>query len=131
MTGLPRAAHRGDTIIGAHLHTPGNPVPVSPHLVLPITLLERMPPEWQQHLVALLAALRNAVPEAPWPAAYYAQALRPERLTDLDERQLAGVGVTVDLDSDGTLTHRDDRTGQRIPNPEQIRVWVPCPDPLA
>lgn len=98
------------------------------YLVLPRSLVESMPPAWQQQFAHLLGELHQAYGHLPWPV-YRVVPSRPERLADLDEEQLAEVGCLVEIDGDGELRYRD-RDGRVIENPEQHEVLVSCLDPI-
>jgi hypothetical protein len=98
------------------------------YVVLPRSLVENMPLVWQQQFTAMLAEFHQAAGHLQWPV-YRVVPSKWERLTDLDEEQLAEVGCIVEIDTDGELVYRE-RNGRRIANPEQTTVLVSCPDPL-
>lgn len=98
------------------------------YVVLPRSLAESMPQTWQQHMAQLLYELQQAYGHLPWPV-YRVVPSRPERLSDLDEEQLAEVGCLVEIDTDGELRYRD-REGRVIEDPEQQEVLVSCVDPI-
>jgi hypothetical protein len=54
---------------------------------------------------------------------------RWERLTDLDEEQLAGAGYVADLGPDGELEYRDARD-ETVADPAAHRVLAAVEDPL-
>lgn len=98
------------------------------YVVVPRTLAESMPPSWQQQFAHVMAELHQAYGHLPWPV-YRVVPSRMERLSDLDEEQLAEVGCLVEIDGDGELRYRD-REGRVIENPEQHEVLVSCVDPI-
>ncbi|MGH3492958.1 MAG: hypothetical protein ACRDRL_08505 [Sciscionella sp.] len=98
------------------------------YAVLPRSLADAMPLPWQQQMAALMADFHNAFGHVNWPV-YRVIPSRRERLVDLDEEQLAEVGLIVEIDVDGELVYRH-RTGKRISEPEQTTVLVSCLDPI-
>jgi hypothetical protein len=98
------------------------------HLVVPRSLAQSMPLRWQQVFVGLLADLHDAYAHLPWPE-YVVVPSRWERLTDLDEDQLAAAGYLADLGPDGELEYRD-AADRPVADPESHRVLAPVDDPL-
>ncbi len=98
------------------------------HLVVPRSLAQSMPLRWQQVFVGLLADLHDAYGDLRWPE-YRVVPSRWERLTDLDEEQLASVGYAADLGLHGDLEYRDTHDTP-VPSPETHRVLAPVDDPL-
>ncbi|QFZ16861.1 hypothetical protein [Saccharothrix syringae] len=98
------------------------------YAVLPRSLVEAMPLPWQQQMAHLLADFHRTYGHLNWPV-YRVVPSRQERLVDLDEEQLAEVGVLVEIDSDGELVYRD-RAGKKIPDPEHQTALVSVLDPL-
>ncbi|KEI45353.1 hypothetical protein [Saccharopolyspora rectivirgula] len=98
------------------------------YVVLPRSLAEAMPLPWQQQMRNLLAEFHQAFGHLQWPI-YRVVPSRYERLTDLDEEQLAEVGCTVEVGDDGELEYRM-RDGRRVENPETKQVLVSCLDPI-
>ncbi|GLZ35848.1 hypothetical protein Lesp02_80350 [Lentzea sp. NBRC 105346] len=98
------------------------------YVVVPRSLAETMPLPWQQQMTHLLAEFHRAYGHLSWPA-YRVVPSRHERLVDLDEDQLAEVGVIMEIDSDGELVYRE-RTGKLIENAEDRTVLVSCLDPI-
>ncbi len=98
------------------------------HLVVPRALAQSMPLRWQQVFVGLLADLHDAYGHLPWPE-YRVVPSRWERLTDLDEEQLAAAGYLADLGPDGELEYRD-AADTPVPDPGAHRVLAPVEDPL-
>lgn len=105
---------------------------VSPeHIVLPRTLIDTMPPPWQQQLGHLLEELHRATQNASWPAAAYrVTPLRRTQLTELDESDLRRIGIQAEYDDDGELVYRHTRTNQQITSPGRRAVLVPTRDHL-
>lgn len=102
---------------------------VSPdYVVVPRALAEAMPLPWQQHFTHLLAEFHRTYGHLKWPI-YRVVPSRYEKLTDLDEDQLAEVGAIMEIDSDGSLVYRD-RSGRKIENAEDRTVLVSCLDPI-
>lgn len=98
------------------------------YAVLPRSLAESMPLPWQQQMVNLLAEFHRVYGELTWPV-YRVVPSRYEKLVDLDEEQLAEVGVLVEIDTDGELVYRE-RSGKRIVNAADAEVLVSCLDPI-
>lgn len=68
----------------------------STHLVLPRTLLQSMPPEWQRAFVHLLDQYEAAFRHVEQPPGYSVEAAEEHEACDLDEAQLKRAGITVD-----------------------------------
>jgi hypothetical protein len=98
------------------------------YAVLPLSLVEAMPLPWQQQLTYLLSEFHQAFAHVTWPI-YRVQPSRRERLTDLDEEQLAEVGYLVEIDPDGEVVYRD-RSGRVVEQPAETMVLVSCLDPI-
>ncbi|HEX4702721.1 MAG TPA: hypothetical protein VH352_11385 [Pseudonocardiaceae bacterium] len=98
------------------------------YVVVPRSLAEAMPLPWQQHLTYLLSEFHQAFSHVTWPT-YRVVPSRYEKLTDLDEDQLAEVGCLVEMDADGEIVYRD-RSGRLIEHPEDTTVLVSCLDPI-
>lgn len=98
------------------------------HLVVPRSLAQSMPLRWQQVFVGLLADLHDAYGHLPWPE-YVVVPSRRERLTDLDEDQLAAAGYLADLGPDGELEYRD-AADRPVEDPASHLVLAPVDDPL-
>lgn len=140
---VPQAV-RPDALFGSPHSTrqapPASSTPLADHLateapgvtenyvVLPRSLAQDMPLPWQHQLAALLAQFHDAHRELSWPT-YRVVPSRPERLTDLDEEQLAEAGYLVEIDAEGELVYRD-RSGRRVEDPEDTVALVPCLDPI-
>jgi hypothetical protein len=97
-------------------------------VVLPRSLMENMPLPWQQHFTYLLAEFHRAFGHLNWPV-YRVVPSRYERLVDLDEEQLAEVGVLVEIDGDGEVVYRE-RSGRMVDDAESKTVLVSCLDPV-
>lgn len=100
----------------------------SEYVVVPRALAQSMPLRWQQQFVSLLADLHDAFSHLSWPD-YRVTPSRWERLTDLDEEQLAAAGYVAELGSDGELEYRD-ASGELVADPAKHRVLAPVDDPL-
>jgi hypothetical protein len=98
------------------------------YVVLPRSLVEAMPLPWQQHMAYLLSEFHQAFSHVTWPI-YRVQPSRHEKLTDLDEEQLAEVGYLVEIDADGEVVYRD-RAGRLVERPAETTVLVSCLDPI-
>ena len=98
------------------------------YVVLPRSLMQNMPLPWQQHFTYLLAEFHQAYAHLNWPV-YRVVPSRHERLVDLDEDQLAEVGVIVEIDGNGELVYRE-RNGRQIEQAERKTVLVSCLDPI-
>ena len=121
------AAPASTTPVADYLDRPA-PGATPDHLVVPRSLAQSMPLRWQQVFVGLLADLHDAYGHLPWPE-YRVVPSRWERLTDLDEEQLAGAGYVADLGPDGELEYRDARD-RPVDDPEAHRVLAAVEDPL-
>jgi hypothetical protein len=95
-------------------------------LVVPRSLAQSMPLRWQQVFVGLLADLHDAYGDLTWPE-YNVIPSRWERLADLDEEQLAAVGLHAELGPEGELEFFD---ATENPAPADKRVLAPVDDPL-
>ncbi|MFG3046298.1 hypothetical protein ACGFZR_15380 [Streptomyces sp. NPDC048241] len=118
------------------------------YLVLPRTLLQSMPGEWQTQFVALLDQLDDAFDHIPQAEGYKVEAATEHEVSDLTDAQMAQLGITEDwyrgetppegLDADdlkeweaehedpeGPTYHRD---GQEINGGDL--VMVPAVDPV-
>jgi hypothetical protein len=98
------------------------------YVVMPRALLDAMPLPWQQHFAYLLGEFHNGYAHLRWPV-YRVVPSRYEKLTDLDEDQLAEVGAMVEIDAGGDVVYRE-RDGRVIENPEGKTVLVSCLDPI-
>lgn len=98
------------------------------YVVLPRALMDAMPADWQEDMIALLAEYHQAHAHLSWPV-YRVTPCRHELITDLDEDQLAEVGALMEIDVDGEIVYRD-RDGHPIDAPDTKAVLVSCPDPL-
>ncbi|MDV6013817.1 hypothetical protein [Haloechinothrix sp. LS1_15] len=107
----------------------GGPGVTDGYVVLPRSLVEQMPIPWQQQITNLLAQFHNEHRRLSWPE-YRVLPSRRERLTDLDEEQLAEAGYLVELDAEGELVYRE-RNGRVVADPEATTVPVTCLDPIA
>jgi hypothetical protein len=76
----------------------------------------------------LLSEFHQAFSHVTWPI-YRVQPSRHEKLTDLDEEQLAEVGYLVEIDPDGEVVYRD-RAGRLVERPGDTTVLVSCLDPI-
>jgi hypothetical protein len=121
------AAPASTTPVADYLDRPA-PGATPDHLVVPRSLAQSMPLRWQQVFVGLLADLHDAYGHLPWPE-YVVVPSRRERLTDLDEGQLAAAGYLADLGPDGELEYRD-ADDRPVADPESHRVLAPVDDPL-
>lgn len=66
------------------------------YLVLPRTLLQSMPDEWQTKFVALLDEMDTAFRHVPQAEAYEVTAGTECEVSGLDDAQLAQLGITAD-----------------------------------
>jgi hypothetical protein len=98
------------------------------YVVLPKSLVEKMPLPWQNALWQVLGEFHQAFAHLDWPE-YRVVPSRREKLVNLDEEQLAEVGYLVEIDVDGELVYRE-RSGRRIDNPEETEVLVSVMDPI-
>ncbi|MFE9844731.1 hypothetical protein [Streptomyces goshikiensis] len=120
----------------------------SSYLVLPRTLMQSMPIEWQQRMVGCLEEIQAAYAHLPQAKGYQVHAGTTHLVSELDGPQLDQLGITEDWyrgetppegldaeglaeweeaheDPDGPVYHRD---GQEIDGDE--RVVVPGVDPV-
>lgn len=118
------------------------------YLVLPRTLLQSMDDEWQTGFVALLDRLNEAFAHVPQAKGYKVEAATEHEVSDLDEQQLAQLGITEDwyrgeAPPDGLspedlteweAAHEDpegptySRDGEELDRHQ--RVLIPCEDPV-
>ena len=118
------------------------------YLVLPRTLLQSMPDEWQARFVALLDELHDAFQHVPQAECYEVTAGTEHEVTDLTDAQLKQLGITKDwfrgeTPPDGLseadlreweAEHEDPDGPTYSRNGEELdpydRVVVPCDDPV-
>jgi hypothetical protein len=127
----PIQRHAGPPASSAPLHEYFNtarPGADANYVVVPRSLMEAMPLPWQQHMTYLLSEFHQAFSHVTWPI-YRVQPSRHEKLTDLDEEQLAEVGYLVEIGEDGEVVYRD-RTGRLVGKPADTTVLVSCLDPI-
>lgn len=122
----------------------------SNYQVLPRTLMQSMPVEWQERIVRCLEEISDAYTHIEQPESYIVQASVEREVMELDEQQLAEQGYTetwydeeepngldaigVDMAEweaehelpDGPVYH--DPSGQGVP--WDHRVQIPVPDPI-
>jgi hypothetical protein len=98
------------------------------YVVLPRSIAESMSLPWQQQMAALLDQFHQEHARLAWPV-YRVVPSRYERLTDLDEEQLAEAGYLVEIDTDGEMVYRE-RSGRKVEDAESTTVLVPCLDPI-
>lgn len=98
------------------------------YAVIPRSLAESMPLPWQQHMRQLLSDFHQVHGQLRWPV-YRVVPSRYERLTDLDDDQLAEAGCVVEVGDDGELEYRH-RDGHKIDDPDRKQVLVSCLDPI-
>jgi len=125
----PRSAPpASSTPLSDYLSTQGLPGVDEGYVVLPRSLAEGMSLPWQQQMAGLLSQFHQQHRSLNWPI-YRAVPSRYEKLTDLDEEQLAEVGYLVEIDADGDMVYRE-RSGRKVEEPESTTVLVPCLDPI-
>ncbi|SFE70378.1 hypothetical protein SAMN04487819_1342 [Actinopolyspora alba] len=98
------------------------------YLVLPMPLIQAMPPPWQQAMIQLLEQYGQNY-GATMPERYHVQATESRPVSACDEAQLAAVGITADFDEQGDELVYTDPDGQTITNPDQRRIYVAVADP--
>ena len=97
--------------------------------VLPRTLMQSMPTEWQTRMVACLEELHDAFQHVPQAEAYDVTAATVHEAGDLNPIQLELAGIDVDYDEDTeTTTYSSRRTGDEVAWDE--RVLLPAADPV-
>ncbi|WP_034274935.1 hypothetical protein [Haloechinothrix halophila] len=106
----------------------GGPGVTAEYVVLPRSIAEDMPLPWQRQIASVLEQFHHMHRDLSWPK-YRVLPSREEKLTDLDEEQLAEAGYTVEMDDDGELVYRE-RSGRRVDEPEETTVLVTCLDPV-
>ncbi|GAA5128603.1 hypothetical protein [Haloechinothrix salitolerans] len=106
----------------------GGPGVTDAYVVLPRSIAEDMPLPWQRQMASVLGQFHHMHRELSWPK-YRVLPSREEKLTDLDEEQLAEAGYTVEMDDNGDLVYRE-RSGRRVEDPEATTVLVTCLDPV-
>lgn len=102
------------------------------YLVLPRTLLQSMPAEWQLRMVACLDELDAAFRHVPQAQVYDVIPGRERGITDLTDAELRRMGYDVDRDSaESEFEDRYyDRAGDEIESPDCYRVVWPTDDPV-
>jgi hypothetical protein len=107
------------------------------YLVIPRTLLQSMPGEWQLAFVALLEDLDEAFTHVEQAEAWKVDAATVHEVGELDENQLAALSITreepdcQDMDDDGGCCCEKifrDAGGRELGHGET--VLIPCADPV-
>lgn len=124
-----------------HIHTWFG-LTYSNYLVLPRTLLQSMPDEWQERFVGVLEKLGAAFSHVEMPQSYKVDAATEHEVGDLDGSTLAALGITrtehpCTMDHDHDENHgwdcNDRVTFSSYERDEMDRdemVLVPCADPV-
>ncbi|WP_228981393.1 hypothetical protein [Streptomyces sp. DH12] len=100
------------------------------YLVLPRTLMQSMPGEWQAQFVHLLKQLDETFEGAPQAEAYIVQAAVEKPAYDLDVQERQAARVSVNSDQDDTMyTHRSLVGETTEVGPDDL-VLVPVADPV-
>lgn len=113
----------------------------SNYLVLPRTLLQSMPDEWQARFVGALEELQQAFAHIEHPQAYKVDAAEEHELGDLSDAQLKALDIdrheiacTVDHDHQADSFRCNDETlfdsAERAGMESSERVLIPCADPI-
>lgn len=119
----------------------------SNYLVLPRTLLQSMPTAWQERIVACLGELRDAYSHLPQAEGYEVHAATEHEVGDLNDAQLAELGITETwyggatppdgLDAEQLKAWEDEHMGDGptydrdgVELDADHRVLLPCPDPV-
>jgi len=90
--------------------------------VLNRTLMQSMPVEWQERMVACLDEMRDAFDHVDKPESYIVKPAREATYSDLTEVQMQLLGVTVDLDVDPTPNYYDEDGNE---HQGYDRVYIP------
>lgn len=110
------------------------------YLVLPRTLLQSMPQQWQARFVAMLEELGTAFDHVPQAPAYKVEAAEEHEVSDLTEDQMGPLGITMVAkcphgggcpdygDCVNAQTTWTDRDGREMDAWE--RVLIPVTDPV-
>jgi len=88
------------------------------YLVLPRTLLQSMPDEWQARFVSVLQELEDAFAHVPQADVYDVTAGKEDLLRDMTESELFAAGVEVTGDDE--LGHGPDTKYHRISDGEEL-----------
>jgi hypothetical protein len=88
------------------------------YLVVPRTLLQSMPQEWQSKFVALLKVMEDAFTHVPQADVYDVTAGKEDLLRDMTESELFAAGIEVTGDDD--LGHGPDTKYHRISDGEEL-----------
>jgi hypothetical protein len=100
------------------------------YLVLPRTLLQSMPEEWQGQFVALLERFDDAFGHVPQAEAYIVQAAEEKVAYDLDVTERAAARVSADSDEDDTTYTHTSLIGEMTTLGPDDRALVPTVDPV-
>jgi hypothetical protein len=98
------------------------------YLVIPRSLLQSMPEQWQQQFVDLVDELHTAFAHVPQSDAYDVIAGFEREVGELDDDELAKLGITRTEDEDDLATRYVDRNGTEMHSGYRI-VW-PAADPV-
>jgi hypothetical protein len=96
----------------------------STYQVLPRTLMQSMPPQWQQRMVACLRELSDAFEHVPQPEVYAVEAGEQLLVSELTDAQMRQLGITYD--------EYDDEPPDGLDN-EALEAWQDAhriPEPL-
>lgn len=99
----------------------------SSYLVVPRTLLQSMPADWQAAFVDLLDEMNEALHAVPQAEVYEVIAGTEALVEDLTPAQRAEVGIGCDMDGEGHFTYYD-RLGNELDG--QDRAVLPTGDPV-
>lgn len=98
------------------------------HLVLPRTLLQSMPDDWQRRLTTLLEEMSTAFAGVPQAQAYKVDAAEVHEVGCLDAAQLAAAGIAVQESETGDRSYTGP-DGHEMEPLERVLITVPDPVP--
>ena len=115
----------------------------SNYLVLPRTLLQSMPEEWQHRFTGMLDEMSAAFDHVPQADFYKVEAATEHEVSDLTGEQLKALGIAVedgpcgedhDCDADEGVNCWPIRVYTELPSGRQMGSWervlIPVPDPV-
>ncbi|MFI1161425.1 hypothetical protein [Streptomyces sioyaensis] len=101
--------------------------------VIPRTLMQSMPIEWQERMVACLAELAEAYQHLPQAEVYKVEAAREQIVEEMTSDQLHAAGIEVENDDTDygpgpETTYHSTADGRELDRHE--RVLLPAVDPV-
>ena len=94
--------------------------------VLHRTLMQSMPVDWQERMVACLEEMREAFEHIEHPANFIIEAAEEREYGDINLGERRSIGATYDIDNDRVY----DRDGNERESWERVLIRLPDGDPI-